>query len=73
MHVVPVRPALSRINVLMCHDAVADGDEDDDNHHHDDDDDARFVGDQGASRLVGCMRHKYKKLARKSRFACTFF
>ena len=46
----------------MCHDAGDDDDDVDD----DRDDDARFVADQGASRLVDGMSHEYTKLARKS-------
>ena len=53
---------LSCITVLMCHDAGDDDDDVDD----DRDDDARFVADQGASRLVDGMSHEYTKLARKS-------
>jgi hypothetical protein len=44
--------------VFICHDAGDDVDDNDgDEHHHHDDDDARFLGGQGASRLVDCMSH----------------
>lgn len=55
---------LSCIMVLMCHDAGC-GD-DDHHHHHDNDVDARFVGNQGVSRLVDCITHTYTKVARTS-------
>jgi hypothetical protein len=41
----------------MCHDAGDDVDDNDDDDHHHDDDDERFLGDQGASRLVDCVSH----------------
>lgn len=56
---------LSCITALICHDAGDDFDDKDDHHHHDDDD-ARFLGDQGASRLVDCVSHQYTQISRKS-------
>ena len=41
----------------MCHDAGDDVDDSDYDRHYDDDDDARFLGNQGVSRLVDCMSH----------------
>ena len=48
--------ALFCITVLMCHDAGDDVNDSDDDRHYDDDD-ARFLGNQGVSRLVDCMSH----------------